>query len=701
MKRLILLICCLLFALPIAASADVLPSTPDSFVSMGDVLYALSDDQVYLMRNAEWAPLMMDAPDRLYLMAGGDDSLWFVGSDPDEHGYALYRLQEDGLNKVCNIQWTLDQEDGVEFRGLVILGDSAYILAYDDSIESWDEAALYRVALADGQSHKVAQAMLSEIVPYKNGKLLTIDWSEIALTSIDVQTGTFTQLTWLPSATCYGVVYDADHDEVYYHGPSGAYRFDSQFSSPEQVGYLLPSPGFTDSTAAALHNSRYYAADSVGSDQVISCPIDPALLPARTLRVLAFSDGMLRSFAKAHPEIALVYAEDGVADAESYLRHSQSEEKADVYEMRMDSGFFNALRDKGYLLDLSSEASLSATIAQMYPQLTNAINTDDGLWALPTTLSVEDTMGYNLDALAELGLSESEMPRTYADLMTFITRWQTELADEYPDMALIDEPWNLYTELFDSMITARMLYCEREGLQITFDTPTLRALLEQLESIRPYLNELEDSWAMTDEGTSILVRYHHPLLSQYGASRDTKPLVLALDEETSPVLPATMNVMVINRASENTDIATELLTYVMERSTADFLTNTMPGVNNPIETYRYAQKLEAAQANVTAMEDALAKADPADRAELESSLKTAIIALQEVERNRWSVTADDIIEYRENVAPYLVVSTSSSTSMMTSETRTLRQRFIDGQLSPQQFLKELDRINSMMVLERN
>lgn len=701
MKRLILLICCLLFALPLAASADKLPFTPDSLVSAGNALYALSDDQVYRQDDASWELLPLDAPSRLYLMAGSEDTLWLVGSAPDADGYALYRLQTDALEKVCGIQWTLTPEDFVEFRGFVVQGDSAYILEYDDNIESWDEAALYRVSLADGQANKVTQAMLGEIAPYKDGTLLTIDWSEIALASIDVQTGTINQLAWLPSSTCYGLVYDADQDEVYYHGPSGAYRFDQQFSSVVQVGYLLPSPGFTDSTAAALHNGCYYAADSVGSDKVISCSIDPELLPARTLRVLALSDSMLRSFAKEHPEIALVYADDGVADAESYLRHSQSEEKADVYEMRMDSGFFDALRDKGYLLDLSSEQALSATIVQMYPHLTNSFFTDDGLWALPTTLSVEGGMGYNLDSLGELGLSAEDMPHTYGELMDLIARWQTELGDEYPDKMLFNEPWDLYTELFDSIVMAQMLHCEREGIPITFNTPTLRALLEQLESIHPLLDDLENSGMIAEDNAPILIRYDNPLLSQYGASGRVKPLVLALDDETSPVLPAAMNVMVINRASENSDIAMELLSYTAEHSSADFLANMMPGMDDPIETYRYAQKLEAAQADVAALEETIAKADPADRAELESNLEIARITLQEVEQNRWSVTVDDIAEYRETVAPYLVVSTSSSVSLMSSETRTLRQRYIDGQISAEQFLKELDRMVSMMLQERN
>lgn len=701
MKRWILLICCLLLALPLAAMADKLPVTPDSLVSTGDALYALSDDQVYRQNDAAWEPILQDVPSRLCLMAGNGEALWLVGSDPEENGYALYRLQGDGLEKACSIQWALSPEDDVEFRGFVIQGGSAYLLEYDDNIESWDEAALYRVSLSDGQADMVTQARLSEIAPYKDGMLLTIDWSEMALASIDVQTGEIDQLAWLPSATCYGLVYDMERDEVYYHGPSGAYRFDGQFSSSAQVGYLLPSPGFSDSSAAALHAGRYYAADSVGSDKVISCPIDPELLPARTLQVLALSDSMIRSFAKEHPEIALVYAEDGVADAESYLRHSQSDQKADVYEMRMDSGFFEALRDKGYLLDLTSNEDLSASIKHMYPELTNAINTDSGLWALPTALSAEGAMGYDLDSLAAIGWSEEDMPHTYGELMTFIARWQEELADEYPDKRLFSEPWDLYAELFDSILTAQMLYCERESIPLTFDTPTLCALLEQLESLRPLLDDMEDSWAMTDGDASILIRGYQPLLSQYGASSNRKPLVLALDEETAPALPVTMNVMVINRASENSDLAMELLSYTAEHSSADFLTNVTPARYEPIEVYRYAQKLEAAQADVAAVEDAITKTDPADRDELESSLEAARIRLQEVEQNRWSVTVDDIAEYRATVAPYLVVSTSSSVAVMSSETRNLRQRFVDGQLNPEQFLKELDRMVSMMLQEKN
>ena len=125
----------------------------------------------------------------------------------------------------------------------------------------------------------------------------------------------------------------------------------------------------------------------------------------------------------------------------------------------------------------------------------------------------------------------------------------------------------------------------------------------------------------------------------------------------------------------------------------------MPDENVPIEQMMYADTIGLYREAVAAIKVQLAKADPADRASLESELREREMELKEQEEHRWAFGEEDIAHYREHIAPYLLASTNDLFSSAGEETQTLRRRYLDGQMTLEQFLREFDRMVSMQMRE--
>ena len=94
----------------------------------------------------------------------------------------------------------------------------------------------------------------------------------------------------------------------------------------------------------------------------------------------------------------------------------------------------------------------------------------------------------------------------------------------------------------------------------------------------------------------------------------------------------------------------------------------------------------------------MADAPEEDRAMYEENLQYAREELQRMEETRWAIDKEDIAVYR-NLASALVVPTSNPFYGTSPQMTSLLQRFSDGQLSADQFVKEFSRIYQMIEME--
>ena len=229
---------------------------------------------------------------------------------------------------------------------------------------------------------------------------------------------------------------------------------------------------------------------------------------------------LVRQYVKEHPEVGIVYASTSAATAPDYTQHMQSGEALDLYSFYLPGDAFAALRNKGYLAELSGSGDLLAAVSEMFPNLTKQVLVDGHLYALPVEVS---TSCWSIDTavLEDVGLTAEDVPTTYLELLNLIDEWITSYVEDYPEHALMDYPYSLSMQLFGQIMLAQIAECEADGRTLTFTDADFIATLNKLDSMREKLKAYEDQW--NDDNNSGNIVYM--IGGSYDASSSEGPLL--------------------------------------------------------------------------------------------------------------------------------------------------------------------------------
>lgn len=726
-----------------------LSNTPDSLLVLGDALYAQEWSYLYKAVEGGWQPIEIDRNGigNIQCVAAGKDGLYLLGQRSETwnevteswempegtmFSVSFMPVDESGdLGKrelLCDITWDVNEDNWPQFYGMQIVDGTAYFLLHDDDV-NWDLHALYRVDLTTGKGTKVMEDYISQLVLYKDGLLLgrRFNWDEAydyqtgkylktpEIVSIDPATGEVTVLGFMPDTNCGALAYDAETDMVYYAGASFVYRYDSTFASAETVGYLIGGNSSRNNSASVLYRDRFYVSDWNDESRLASATVDPSLLPTRTLRLASVwtVNDVVREYAKEHPEVAIEYIETTVSTAEDYRSHMQSPEAADIYNLVLPYRPYAPLLKYGLLADMSSSETLMNVVGSMYPNLTDEFLMDGKLYGLPVYV-YGGTMGYYPDALEKVGMTEEDLPTTYDELIDFLVTWYYDYYDDYEDMKIFEWASDLRSVMFNLIFNAQVLTCEARGEALTFRTPTLQKLLNRLDSpemktVFDALGPKEDPngnqltayvYVDGDESTAIFDNYADPMPKQYQQWMAPQPILLQLDEDTEPVIQASVYLLSINKASANQDLALDLMEYIAEHLPQDVRTAFMPDVREPIEEEYYQENLSYYQQELEQIEKQMEDLTDEERADYDDILswyKERVRKMQEEER--WAFSEEDVAFYHESIAPHLVVSASSIFTGDDNPATTAIQLYLEGARDANWFVSEIDRVVNMMQLE--
>jgi len=419
-------------------------------------------------------------------------------------------------------------------------------------------------------------------------------------------------------------------------------------------------------------------------------------------------DGPTADFVRANPDIA-------VQIAEGYMWSSQEiidalvakEDSVDVFEVSTQGGF-RGLRDKGYLTDLSASEALVAPVEAMYPFVRDALLVNGKLYAYPKNMSM-DLWRANVDALEELGLGG--MPGTMLDFMDVIERWiEEDMADAHPDQTLFDSPWFDREQLAYQLVMYYISRYERADEPLRFDTPVLREALERWERLPEFGDPPGPGRVVhfsSDQAAPLFSLYAMPLYRLYegsgaegGGPRLVPPPVFVAGEE--PIVRCYLTLYAINPNSTQTDAALRYLEHIAENGEARDRYMLRPGLNEPVpEPYAQQHRLNL-ERTIADAQERLQEADEADRRALEEDIAQYQSWLQESERWYWMISLEAIEEYRA-LAPYFVLSTDSV--MLNYDAGSVvelfddLQRYAQGQMRLDEFLRELDKKAKMIFLE--
>ncbi len=733
-RWLAVLLCLCLMPLPALAEGlddTVEPTlsggTPQRLFSVKGHMYALvSWAGMYEKVEGGWQPALMFSDGNVSMEcldgAAAEEEIYLLARSYEDDSYSiqLTTVLDDGrltgLEPVCEVNLGIGEDVYPQLCGMATDGESLWVLLYaDNSGMDWGNNSLYRISLSDGSATLVTKNYFSGLTLHADGRLLTRYWNQQeaysteeiimpALALIDPASGEYETLCSLPSASCTGIAVDGEY--VYLSDTSHVYRYDASFAAPELVAYLTPVYS-SDNTAALVFCGQYYVASWDDESGVKSTSTDPSLLPSTVLRIAGgfYDTELLGGFCAAHPEIAVELEDTYYYQAEDIRQNMTSGDSAcDLYALYFTEGSYDALRRKGYCADLSSSETLMAAVDSMYPFVQDVLTQDGKLHAVPLNVSAT-TIGYYTAALDKVGLTADDLPTSLWGLLDFIEVWYEDYADEYPEIQLFEYSTDDYSTLLNLIFEAQMAACDREGTALTLDTPVVSKLLSRLEQLKPILQETSSSDGETmvfdaDSPGALFSSYADCLPNRYGhnPSYEATPLLLSLDEGMEPALHMNLSGMILNPASKNAEAAITFLEYVVEHMPADRRIALEPGYNEPLEYEYYASNKKNIADWISEMEESMANASEEEKAMYEDNIQYARESLQSLEDERWAVDEEDIAAYR-SLAAALVVPTSNPFYGESAKMTSLLQRFSDGQLSADQFVKEFSRIYQMIEME--
>ena len=476
----------------------------------------------------------------------------------------------------------------------------------------------------------------------------------------------------------------------------------------ESVGYL-PSLDTSARLPALLVDNCYCVCNAeLGffAAQLHAAPRCTLRVDARLSNV---NRALVSQYLRAHPDVAVVYAPHNASTAPEYRQHMESGDALDIYAFTLPNESFIPLRDKGDLLDLRPLMGAD-TLDSLLPQVLAPLEKAGGLFAIPCGAPSVSCWFLDQSSLESLGLTD--VPATYADLMTLISTYLTDFASD-SDVALADNPGGMADSLFQQLFWAQLARCEASGVLPSFTDADFVAALRQYIALRPAPVDYETRWLaerssslgdLSDTGgivTVLSVSSSQPSLLHLNTSltpskTDEVPLLLSFSEGGALLIPMTYPVLAVNRRSAYPDDAASLLSYLLDNQPYDAKLALLPdyAALQPNSAYtEAAQKILDDEALYTQYRATLS---PLEQKQAEDILADARAALHQIPPDVYSATEIATYHARLNHTHLLESSFWVSGDQHVS---TLRQRLLDGECTVETFVQELTRIVQMMTLE--
>ncbi len=599
----------------------------------------------------------------------------------------------------------------VDINGLCCMNGHVYFASSD-----WrgrePQYFLYDINLDGGAVTKLPLTQrINSTIPYKDGLLLSYvssSWDENTNQEIPAQLvtvnpadgATVSVKEMADTAYIYTLAYDAAKDTVYYFTESTLWGM-TGMGAPFKAAYANQS--YVDSMT--IFSSGYAALWS--SDGLEIHNLDPAYLPTKTLTLIgSWRDAAARKFTQENPDIPLIFSEQYYGMAQLGQAMVSGDTTIDVIRTSVANGFDNLL-EKGYCADLSSSQKLMDYVNSLYPALRDEVMKDGKLYAIPVSI-YGSTLSYMPSKLEEIGLTEEDMPTTFVELCEFITRWNNEWIDDENKTNVMPFCTTMSNRsvVFDLMLKAYLDYYDAKGEPLTFDTPEFNAMLTALDSMDA--SNLDMPANMSDQEYDEYYQLYsgvfmdQGLLSTAEGEYASVPLKLSIGEGKDFTVGTTMEVLFVNPRCANLPEAIKLLECYVDTLDESYKILMCPDCNDPVENQYYQDTLKNFQDNLAELQEQLKTADDAEKRDLEDIIKYYEDSLNNKESFRWDYSAQTIAQYREIgdhvFARHANVLYSAGNDTST-QLRSLHERYVQKQITKDQYIKELNQKARMIVLE--
>lgn len=729
-------------------------------------LYALTYDGLYVFASGETKPVHYDFPLSSPVDDGGDDEDTVVsrsvsaliayegrpcvivaGMETEYEGVGEERMSFSTVEGVWLCELTL--EDGkaavgeelteLDWFDLVQGGDSEYLSQCDlpavvgDTLyfASYDESSmrvLVATDLTDGDTDVYypadlgADISLDSFCAYKDGQLLAMEteWGEdesaVKLYAIDVENEEATELLTLATGenvSAAGLAYRADTDTVYCIMDGEICAMTGMDVSTLQRVSEAPISYINSAAPIITGDGFYIAADY---EALVRRNTDPAQRAQTRITVQDMGAGAITdayyAFGENHGEVEVVLLQRTEDVVQAMMNRSTD---VDIYCVNVDSVEFDAVYSRGYMAELTGSESISAFLDRCYPFAREVCEKDGEIVAVPVMLYM-DGRGYDPEAFARIGLTEEDVPKTWAEFFGSLEPLAAKIAEE-PGMTLFEGFSDYETArmtFLSAMITDYMNYISLPENEFAFDTEAFRAALAAYEAVdwsklglpAPNVDDGLGASGVIEIGgrtehNTLYSPYTNVSADGYIARAAFRPMLLSFVEGEQPHISATLFIAFVNPFSEHRDIAVSFLETALEE--LDDLTriHLCPDENEPVRSPWYEDNLKGFDQSVADAEEQLAKAETEEERQAYEELVEEYKQYREdyLKYDAWTASEESIAIYREYASSIRVKRNIGMGGENSEAFYELQQQYMDGMISADEFIRGVDGKLQMMMKE--
>ncbi len=405
-------------------------------------------------------------------------------------------------------------------------------------------------------------------------------------------------------------------------------------------------------------------------------------------------------FTQQHPDVHLR------ADTMVYYNTQQilngfitGELPYDVFTLWSNSFDIRLLMEKGYLAPITGNESIQAAMEGMYAPFREQLSYDGVLYGVPYGCSIS-YYAYDPDAWAAAGLTAEDVPTSFTGYLDFLEQWISRIQEMPEDdirvCGYFDEEqygahsYTLY--LVQLLMDNHILQSSYSNQPLRFDTDEVKALLERCQSIGRELYVCEPAQGgtyslFTDASSFHSLFYYIPL---------------RLTEDQPMLIKASMSAGFINVNSKEVEVSQDYLEQQLQRMAVEDQAYFYPDVNNVANeshvelAARLREKIDAAEAKL-------------ENDDLTADERDEILADIEKKEYYYEVTASkmyvippaDIEIYKQygNSLYFQAPSVFDPNTDDGQRVRRLEEQYALGDITTDQFVKELDHLAQMLELE--
>ena len=605
----------------------------------------------------------------------------------------------------------------VEPQGMVQTGNKLFFRYYSDQGDRmWAVIDLDAMRVEELPDLSDAVSM----VPYRDGMLLLqmFNYNQnniVRFQLFDPDSESLQPLSEIEVpdyATYDGMAYDASADALYCVRGGEVCALDVMTGELSEGITDMPLDAYGEGTACILRGG-YYAYGSSGADVR---NLDPSQRAQSRLKIFdgAWADSVTDAyyqFSNAHGDVTVVLSHDEAGNGNIIENMMNRDSSIDIYVLSCASSDYEAVHNRGYMMELDNCQGVTALADSMYPAVREALSFNGHLVALPVE-AYSWTLGVNEKVLDQLGLKLEDVPTNWSDFLDFLNELpnlipaDSSISVFYPENTVEDLRAQLFYLIFDDYQN----YVNATDPAIGYNTDLLRGLLDKLDNVDfealgfehaddsdDHAGHMGGSWT---EGEESKVLFESSTGCTFGNFySEATPVLMSMDAQTPRFMVLQAMVAFVNPFTRYPEQALAFMDQLAASLNNNVRYTFIPELDEPIRGEYNEKYMKEIQDELADLNAQLESASEKDKQSIEETIRDWESNLAYMERDGWDIAPRHIEWFRANDDNIVLMGVNWVYSEESGEAYELINQYREGRISAREMLEGIDKKVQMMLLE--